>query len=348
MVSNGTGNKEDGFASIIIVLTLVIILGLMMLGFGKLMRNEQRSALDRQLSTQAFYAAESGVHDAIYALQNGFSGSTTGCNPALPGISSSAVGTSTGAKYTCLSVDTQPTNLEYGSLTSADSKYIIFMGEKLDRSGEAVVSAIKFSWQGTTSGSQTFRPAGTNDFPAQANWKNGTTNVDPGVLRISITPIANSFTSDTLRDNTYTVYLYPSAGVGTVSTSYIAGSANWNQQGQIINNACNSSNTPKQCNILITGLNSSRYIIRAKSIYATNDLMLTAYADNGATSPLRFVGAQALIDSTGKAQDVLRRIQVHVPVSTQYYMPEGALDAASSVCKLLLVAPGGASTDSCP
>src|SRR5882724_3022558 len=62
-------SPEAGFAALIIGIILVLILGLLTIGFAQLVRHEQSSALDKQLSSQAYYAAESGVNDAYHAIQ---------------------------------------------------------------------------------------------------------------------------------------------------------------------------------------------------------------------------------------------------------------------------------------
>jgi hypothetical protein len=57
--------REGGFVSIIVCMIIMTILSLITIGFAQIMAREQRQALDRQLSSQAFYAAESGVNDAL-------------------------------------------------------------------------------------------------------------------------------------------------------------------------------------------------------------------------------------------------------------------------------------------
>ncbi len=74
-------SKQDGFASIVIAIIMVIVLSLITVGFAQLMRTEQRSALDKQLSSQAYYAAETGVNDAAKALNAGYAGVKTNCAP---------------------------------------------------------------------------------------------------------------------------------------------------------------------------------------------------------------------------------------------------------------------------
>ncbi len=54
--------NESGLAAIAVTMIIMGIVTLIVVGFATLMRREQRQALDQQLSTQAFYAAESGVN----------------------------------------------------------------------------------------------------------------------------------------------------------------------------------------------------------------------------------------------------------------------------------------------
>ena len=54
-------------------------------------------------------------------------------------------------------------------------------------------------------------------------------------------------------------------------------------------------------------------------------------------------GAQAKIDSTGRSQDVLKRLQVRVPTKNEYYYPGFGVEAAGDICKSLGVRPGYAS-----
>jgi hypothetical protein len=54
------------------------------------------------------------------------------------------------------------------------------------------------------------------------------------------------------------------------------------------------------------------------------------------TSPLGLAGSQIIIDSTGRAQDVLRRIQVRMSVDaggSKNQLPDNALQSTDSICK---------------
>ena len=75
LYNNGRNPKEQGFVAIIVAALIMIILSLITIGFTRIMQREQRQSLDRQLSRQALYAAESGINDVYSSLKN---------NPNLP------------------------------------------------------------------------------------------------------------------------------------------------------------------------------------------------------------------------------------------------------------------------
>ncbi len=54
-------------------------------------------------------------------------------------------------------------------------------------------------------------------------------------------------------------------------------------------------------------------------------------------SPL--IGAQALVDSTGKATDILRRVQVRVAIGDTDTAPSYAIESTTSICKRFGVVP---------
>jgi hypothetical protein len=61
---------------------------------------------------------------------------------------------------------------------------------------------------------------------------------------------------------------------------------------------------------------------------------LNVRANNGT---VLLSGAQALVDATGKAQDVVRRVQVHIPLGGNQYAPDFGVQSATGICKRYLV-----------
>lgn len=98
--------NQHGIVSIFVAVMFVLITSLITTSFAFLMRREQQQVLDQQLSTQAFYAAESGVNDAVKALETGGLGDITQCGQQI-GTTSKELATGF-QRYTCILVNTTP------------------------------------------------------------------------------------------------------------------------------------------------------------------------------------------------------------------------------------------------
>src|SRR5690606_3372539 len=140
-------SNQHGFVSITVTLIIMAILTLVVLGFAALMRREQRQALDRQLSTTAFYAAESGVNDAIDSLiKDPDQEDITTCESPEPIRGYQHIlDDQELVKYTCVLTDSAPDSLEK-SYVGDDKSSIL----PVDTNGERIRS-IKISWQATDS-----------------------------------------------------------------------------------------------------------------------------------------------------------------------------------------------------
>lgn len=321
-----------GFASLVIALVLVLVLSLVTVGFAQLMRHESRSALDKQLESQAYYAAESGINDAAKAISAGYAESKTTCGPDMsiaPGASylnSNQVGSGTGASYPCLLIDPTPSSLEYGSIDTDQPKSIEVTG--VGSGGTpANITSMTISWQ-DTGNNKNFAPASQNNFPPASGWNH------PGILRVALTPlVTGGISRDNLAKSTYTAFLYPNGGSGGGSDSYATSISS----GRIVNGGCNTSNTPHDCVVKITGLGASDYLLDLRSIYKNVQVNITVNGTNNQTLSIK--NAQTLIDSTGKAQDVLKRLQVRIPSHNNYNYPTGGVETGASICKELQVYP---------
>jgi hypothetical protein len=124
-----------------------------------------------------------------------------------------------------------------------------------------------------------------------------------------------------------------SSGSGSPGSANYGASLGANNSGVLVNGNCKTSTSqPANCNVVISNLpvNQSTFFLNLRSIYSPTAVTVTAYS--GSTQ-LELKGAQTLIDSTGKAQDVLRRIQVRVPSTNGYDVPDGATHATGDLCK---------------
>lgn len=357
LLKSKISKQEAGVVSIVVVMIIIAITALITISFSFLVRREQKQALDNQLSTQAFYAAEAGVNDAVEKLstlsddiktcdKTSDLGSNQQVDPSNPNI-----------RYTCVLVDRSPENLIY-TVKKDESKVIRV------RPDTGAINTIEISWEDTSddgsistkfaNNSSFFLPqkkvideAVTDPTPdPNADFANGT-----GILRAAITRDSDATSFDNMLSRSKTVLLYPNRGAqGTVSGVSFVKPAQSNQERIFVsgnchdqNNASNSVDTPRYCNARINDLGGTQDLyLRLDAIYKDVNVTIRAFDSNNLANPVDIVGGQAVIDSTGKAQDVLRRVQVRVPLEDQYYRPKFALETANTICKSFLSWPGGA------
>ncbi len=346
--------NENGFASIVIALILIIVLALLTVGFAQLARREQQSALDKQLANQANYAAESGINAAYRDIKNGkittdgaapgtFKADNQNCMKPPAGYTgytaNQSVDSNNGVQYTCLLVDLQPPNLAFGGVSAGSGRHMTF-------GTQDSLTSLNITW-GSDSGNNKYFPPGTNTrLPAWSNWHDGAGNRYSPVIEFSITPVsalnAQSNPTQYLIDNTFNFYLYPAAG-GSNSITY-----DTSNQGQIVAGDCNPtapnpSNAPASypCQVTLNGLGGQSYLIHFVDFYDTSNIFVTGTTPSG---PAQFTGEPS-IDVTGKARNVLKRLQGRLLTNggnngpnDNAILPNGAVEA-QNICKRILAAP---------
>lgn len=319
-------NNQQGMVSILVTMLLMIIITLIVVGFAKLAQREQRQVLDKQLETQAFYAAETGINDAIKIISSGNFVPKTDCGASGPygdGIIDAAANVS----YSCLLVDLTPGGLEFDTVSTAQSTVF-----QMRSSTVAPFDTVTFNWRPTASASGGTDVSGCTQgqFPQNANYDAGGT-CDIGILRIDLLPTEGAaFTRSGLTNNMATIFAVPDgSGAGTVT---YGGSTGFTNQGVIVRGSCNASG----CSATMSGLNARSYAVRLRGVYIDSAVTITATSSGGVNLPI--AGAQAVVDSTGKATDVLRRLQVRVPLNSLGNIPDFAIQSKDTLCKRLVVA----------
>lgn len=346
-------SNQSGFAAVIVALIIMALLVLISIGFLRVVNQEQRASLDRQLSSQAFYAAESGVNDTAKIIAEEYL--NNGVEPprkqdcALSDVSAAdytypSLGQLDDAvSYTCILVEPNPETLQYDSVGTEHNKIIFLNAGNEDGAATTdPLGSIVIEWQAAELSNNPV-------IPDQISGPGGEFPNDPRfseaapVLRIALTPISNTsqLSRRNLINNTYTVFLRPSTN-GTNSTQYEAGLGRLQDQGATVETECSTANEPRYCRMEISNLGESNYLLTARSLFATSSMLISP----GSSSPgdLRFYGQQAVIDSTGRASDVLRRLQVRVPIRDTYNLPSFALEAGAEngsggICKPYSVMP---------
>jgi hypothetical protein len=314
--------------SILTTMILMIVISLIVLGFAQLSRRNQREALDRRLSTQAFYAAESGVNDVTNIIKNAVaSGSTipekNDCSGTGPGGFYAGLNPDLDAaanvRYSCLMVDPTPTSLRYGDVgtTSIVAPIISANGGNISR--------IELDWQAKVTGNPLTGCYTTTNriFSPTSSW-----NCGYGLLRFDLVPTSGNVNAAGLQADTMTSFVVPmtSNGDSNGQITFQRTSAN----AQVV---AGVNCTTTGCRLAIVGLNQNSYHMRISSQY--RDVALQIRALNSSDNAIELQNAQAVIDATGRAQDVLRRIQVHVPLrsDSQNQLSDFAIQTTDSICK---------------
>ncbi len=342
MLKSKTGRKnldENGFASIVIALILIIVLSLLTVAFAQLARNEQQNSLNKELANQAYYAAESGINDAYSDIENGYI-TTANSNPnqclySVPNgqalINNQTIDSSRNVGYTCLLVNLSPPNIKYDNVAVQSERYITF-------TTSPQIDSLTFNWGSADAGGNTnWAPAyiPNQSFVPVAEWAH------PALIQLSITPL-NNLTRQALINNTFTAYFYPSA-TGANATAYNPTTA------PVISGDCSTTNPEYTCSSTITGLaatGSTNFLVHFIDYYDASNVLING-TSTAPPQPVDFLDGQAQIDVTGRAQNVLKRLQVRVPLTPNVPLPNYAIEG-QNICKRFDTYPGSTVPDNLP
>ncbi len=315
--------NQSGMVSIMVTMILMIVLSLIVIGFAQISRRNQREVLDRQLSTQAFYAAESGVNDVRNLI------ATIGTPPTKTACANSGafysslqpnINSANGISYSCVLVNPTPPSLDYNNVDTTAVETPIQNADPA-----APIKTLTLTWQPNASVASplAFCPtSAVNVFSTTSNWKCGY-----GVMRIDLVPTEGFLTANSLAASTMTTFAVPVGGTPGTLIDYAPDNSNANDLTTV---GCNTT----QCQLNITNMQLHlSYYLRLSSLYQGVPMQINGTDVNG--QPVKFKNGQVIIDATGKAQDVLRRVQVHVsikPISPNPN-PSNAITSFGPVCK---------------
>ena len=327
-----TQQRQSGLVSIMVTMVFMIVLSLIVLGFAQVSRRNQRQSLDRQLSASAFYAAETAVNDVRNLIKTaGDPPPKTSCsNGGLGGYyhsldTLSSLNTNAKLSYTCVLVNPAPKSLPY---TIANTGTVIPI-----KSAGNPLGSITITWN--KSGDSTTSLAGCDGSLRQVdNW-----NCSYAALRFDLVRTDGVMTMSSLQSGTMGSVFVPVSSGGTTNNITFAGNGGSNR----VDVAC----TNTDCHATIDhGLGGSQYYMRISSLYYNSTNIQITAADTS-NNPVGLYGALVIIDATGKAQDVLRRVQVRAPVrdSSENAASDYALESSDSICKRFKVMTGYFASD---
>jgi hypothetical protein len=326
-------NNQSGIASIIITLVFMVVISLVVLGFAQIANREQRLSLDRQLSSQAFFAAETGINDAVKILPTWIGANPGGKKTCLPSGGTpfsglNVINSATDTEYSCLLINPLPAALQF-SLDSASptGQATVETLSPVDTTGTTdKLTSITFTWS---------NPSDTSGFSACPNstlphsWP--ATQCSAGIVRVDMVPDAAVTGRASLIANALSFILDPHPPAAEPA-------AGWNlvAKSQIVAATCN--NATNQCSATINGLGgaigaSTDYVFHARIEALERQATVKVTGTDIHGNPVQWLDSQILIDSTGKSQNVLRRIAVWVPFTGQQSEANAAIESSQDLCK---------------
>lgn len=336
-MSKKANSNQKGMVSIIVTMIMLIVITLIVVGFSIIARRDQRQALDRQLSTQAFYAAETGVNDVLKIYNTpswnppttsscSGAGSVLGSNPSL----NSTIDNTLGVRYTCLIVTDKLSSIIESVPLEADKVVQI---NPVDGAGNPAPTDLTFTWQSAGGGGSaaTCPTAATNNkFDPQPNWL---ASCPYGILRLDLFDSSSNPTNPgAMASATEVFYLVPSpVAASNVSFSFGGGKV---AQASCSGGTCSAT-------LRTSAFASTNYYARMSALY--EDLGNVTITPGSAS--FKFSNAGLMVDATGQAQDQVRRIQVRVKStnSSGVIIPPAALGSAGQICKQFTIEGAGTS-----
>lgn len=340
----------------VIVILIMTLLSLIVVSMTRNANREQRDALDRQLNSQAFYAAESGINDAKdYYLNHAndpvspapvkkdkCDGSETGASAEnqFPGPDyDSKVGSDGDNRYSCVLYDATPETLSFTEISTNNSK----ITQLEDADGDPI-RTLTFTWKRPVPANTAADPNPTYDFSGcSSDFPPSLDNCDAGVLRIGLID-PNATTRNDLIAQNFLSFVSPrsSAASAPLAPAYANGLGK-EGQGVKWSGGCTGGEDGK-CTIKINGINRNKLLLHLRSIYTGNQVEISGTKlVAGVVKTVKFKDAQMMVDSTGRAADILKRVQVRVALNgyEQGVYPEFSLQTTEEICKLLQIIPPG-------
>lgn len=348
-------SKEIGAVSLFVVIFSMLLITVLTVGFIRIMIFEQQLASTSDLSQSAYDSALAGVEDAKRAiLRCQANPSQAGCDnlngdncDTLERVGVVSFSSSAGNRevtiqstndnssniidqaYTCVTINSDTSDYK-GYLQTGESKLV-----PLDGVGSFNRIVLRWFTSSDSSGLDLDLPtigSTSRIFPMLANWPSDR----PAVMRTQLIQYGSSFRLNDFSEfnsNASTLFLYPSQ-TGAVDASFA-------NDGRLVENGptlikCNSlGNSAYACSATInlpdpdeSGTRTAYLRLSALYSNATFSVQLM----NGG-SVVNFNGVQPEVDSTGRANNIFRRVKARVETQSDFPYPESAVDVTGNLCK---------------
>lgn len=359
--------KQKGAVSLFIVVFTALLMSIITIGFVQLMVRDQQQASYSDLSESAYDSATAGVEDAKRALlvqQDCLEKTTPFCDNVRSAVASGECNTlaaifpggSSGEvpimqaegdrrleqAYTCVKI-TENTRDYIGSIEPSANMTLVPLRS------EAEFDTIIISWDRSENGGPVNLPATDNDgLPAVGSgagtppWPENR----PALLRAQLINGGGhgTFNLSDFDTSSYsnTLFLYPAVTGAPSSLSFDLDGRHgaFGNEPQGVTCDQNPSSGAYACKIelktssLIAGNNQTVFLGLA-AFYNPTDYKVELRNSGNADPKARvdFDGVQPEVDSTGRANDLFRRVVSRVELNNTFTYPLAALETRNNICK---------------
>lgn len=358
---------KKGAVSIFAVIFAALLLTILTVGFIKIMIDDQRQATNNDLSQSAYDASLAGVEDAKRVVQSCLRDNTPAACAALAnpddcqtipkarGLGGNneetvvrstqgddAAGERFDQAYTCVKIN----------MFTDDYLFAVQGGESemvpLKASDDFDTVVVEWLLQDDMGvGTTLVRPSGDPDsLPRQNSWG---TNAPP-IIRAQLIRPGGEFNVDYLNDKSasQTAFLRPIDVVSGPRDNPVdlnpdirtrpANSETLDNRLDSVICSRNFANTGYACKATvklggaIPKADSRNAFLRLNSVYKSDQVSVKVRLFNG-DSLVQFDGVQPLVDSTGRAGSLYRRVEARLQLSDDFKYPNYAVDVQGPLCK---------------
>lgn len=343
LMLNKNTKSESGAVAMITVIFFAIVATVLVAGLVRLVVNEQRLSTDDDLTARAFFAAESGIEDGKRALSKYIKGEISETQLNSSDCESADIGTnnelltdeSFATEYSCQVID-----LDLDEFQAQMAPWETIDIPLRAKAGDFDTVEIQWHVFGDDDNSDGDYSRKTNRALQTKEAWNSAPNNFPSMLKTHFyaAPKSGTFTaSDT---ENYVGFPIPrNTGSSSVTLSQIKGSSS--APYRPLDTPCidPSGATAGEyvCKISITGFSNSKdYGLKLSNLYRSSHIQIKLLKGG---NPVVMTDAQAIIESTGQAGDIFRRIEARVSLSNDksIVLPDYAIITAGDICKRFVI-----------
>ncbi len=337
---------QKGAAAILSVVIFSIIITVVVTAYIRSAISGQAEALNFDLSTRAYYSAESGIQDALREISTnpGYTGKTE-CGDFKPTGSTGKLDATGYLAYTCQLIDTTPSSIEFSVGQDSNGMARLLPAVMTDLSGTYDLVIRWSSKNDAVKQELGIRDAADTSFTSQEKWITGEGYKIHPALRAAIIsyPLNKStFVGGDLKQSVF--FLNPvsqSAGGGLVplniSTPPTPDKAVQAARCYDHRNGNTFDGYLCEQRIRLTGYQLSSFALFARlhSLYGTTAVQLSLTPE-GSNNKVPLTGSVIQIDVTGKAGNTFKRVRQTFNLNNGVIMdnlPEAAVIGGDGICK---------------